>query len=178
MSPEPRSRARTGGAAAASEPEARADRRGVVLTGRGALLAMFGVFLLGLLASEWLGRDWLAGVTFLAGSVGAACYTRRSDLLAVAVSPPLLFCCALLLARALTSHGSLFAAVAGGSLLTLAEIAPWLFAGVVLSLIIGWARGLGRCISDLRKDLSLREPAAARGAGRPDSPVRRTGAPE
>ena len=88
----------------------------------------------------------------------------------MAVSPPLLFCCALLLARGLTATGSLLTAIAGGSLLTLAEIAPWLFAGVILSLIIGWARGLGRCISDLRKDLSLREPAA--------NPARRTGTPE
>jgi uncharacterized protein DUF6542 len=136
----------------------------VVLTGRGALLAMPVAFFLGLLASGWLGWGWLSGVVFVAGSAGAARYTRRSDLLAVAVSPPLLFMCALLVAKVLTTSGSL-GSVAGGILLMLAGIAPWLFAGTVATLVIAWLRGLRQCISDLRHDLSLRDPVSGADQG-------------
>jgi hypothetical protein len=136
----------------------------VVLTGRGALLAMPVAFFLGLLAAGWLGWGWLSGAVFVAGSAGAARYTRRSDLLAVAVSPPLLFMCALFVARVLTTSGSL-GAVAGGILLTLAGVAPWLFAGIVATLVIAWLRGLRQCISDLRRDLSLRDPPSGAGQG-------------
>ena len=136
----------------------------MVLTGRGALLAMPVAFFLGLLGAGWLGWGWLSGAVFVAGSASAARYTRRSGLLAVAVSPPLLFMCALFVARVLTTGGSL-GAVAGGILLTLAGVAPWLFAGMVATLVIAWLRGLRQSVSDLRHDLRLRDPPSGAGQG-------------
>ncbi|MBO0809791.1 MAG: hypothetical protein J2P32_15960 [Actinobacteria bacterium] len=141
----------------------------MVLTGRGALLAMPVAFFLGLLVSGWLGWGWLSGAVFVAGSAGAARYTRRSDLLAVAVSPPLLFMCALFVAKLWTSSGGI-GSFAGGILLTLAGAAPWLFAGMVATLVIAWLRGLRQCVSDLRRDLSLRDPASGAGQGRRATP--------
>lgn len=114
---------------------------------------MFVLFFLGLLISDGLSWMWLAGATFVAGSAGAARYANSRDLLAVAVSPPLLFVCALVLARAATASGHLLASVAEGTLLTLASVAPWLFAGVAANLVICLLRGLPACIGDLRRDL-------------------------
>jgi hypothetical protein len=55
-----------------------------------------------------------------------------------------------------------------GAALTLANVAPWLFIGVVLSLIIAWFRGLPRCVAELRRDLrpelAGRRPAGSAGS--------------
>jgi Domain of unknown function (DUF6542) len=127
--------------------------RAVQLTGRGAVLGMLAVFSLGLLGAGWLGWPVLAGAAFLAGGLAAAWYTRPTDLLTVAVTPPLLFCVALVGVKAVTATGNLTIAVAGGTLITLAGVAPWLFAGTGLSLVIACFRGLPRCVSELRRDL-------------------------
>jgi hypothetical protein len=139
-------------------------RSAVRLTSRGAVLAMAMLFFLGTLAAAGLGWSWLAGAAFVAGSGAAARYTNPRDLLAVTVSPPLLFLCALILARALTANGHLLVSVAEGTLLTLAGVAPWLFAGVALNLAIALARGLPECVRQLRRD--LRGIAAGRRDGR------------
>ncbi len=126
---------------------------GTALTGRGAIAGMTAVFFLGLIMASWLHWGPLAGGSFLIGSVGAAWYTRQRDLLTVAVSPPLLFFSALIVVKALTASGSAVISTAEGTVLTLANVAPWLFAGVVLNLIVACVRGLPRCVSDLRRDL-------------------------
>ena len=145
-----RAAGRAAGLGRAGRPGA---RPGIRLTCRGALLAMAVLFFLGTLAAAGLGWDWLAGLAFVAGSAAAARYANRRDLLAVAVSPPLLFLCALVLARLLTASGHLAAAVMGGTLLTLAAVAPWLFAGVAVNLAIALLRGLPACVRELRRDL-------------------------
>lgn len=127
--------------------------QGILLTGPGALIAMLVLFFLGLLISDKLGWMWLAGLTFVLGSMAAARYTNSRDLLAVAVSPPLLFVCALAAARIVTASGHLLVSVAAGSLLTLASVAPWLFAGTAANLLIGLFRGLPARIGELRRDL-------------------------
>ncbi len=138
----------------ASTPAGRPGiRPGVRLTSRGALLAMAALFFLGTLAAAGLGWNWLAGLAFVAGSAAAARYTNRRDLLAVTVSPPLLFLCALAAARLVTASGHLAVSVAAGTLLTLAGVAPWLFAGVAVNLVIAMVRGLPGCVRDLRRDL-------------------------
>jgi hypothetical protein len=40
-----------------------------------------------------------------------------------------------------------------GSVVTLAGAAPWLAVGMIVTVIIAWARGLPRCIRDLRREL-------------------------
>ena len=142
-----------------------ADRGRIALTGRGAIAGMLLLFLLSLLVASWLEWGILAGASFVIGSVAAAWYTRPRDLLAVAVSPPLLFFCALICIKALTAQGTVIISTVEGTALTLANVAPWLFAGVILYLIVAWARGLPRCITELRHGL------------RPDLPRPRTASP-
>ena len=89
------------------------------------------LFLISLLVANWLKWGVLAGASFVIGSVAAAWYTRPRDLLAVAVSPPLLFC-ALVCVKALTAQGAVIISAVEGTALTLANVAPWLFAGVIL----------------------------------------------
>jgi hypothetical protein len=123
------------------------------LTERGAVLAMAGCFLIGLLAAAWLGWGVLAGLAFVAGCVLAAWYASPPSLLTVVVSPPLLFLGAVVLVNAMTGSGGLFLSVVLGSVVTLAGAAPWLAVGMILTVIIAMTRGLPRCIRDLRREL-------------------------
>jgi hypothetical protein len=123
------------------------------LTGRGALLTMTGIFLIGLLTATWLGWSVLAGLAFVAGCVLAARYAATAALLTVVVSPPLLFLVVVILVSAMTVPGGLFLSVVVGSVATLASVAPWLAVGMVLTVVITWIRGLPRCIQDLRREL-------------------------
>jgi len=131
----------------------------VLLTGRGAVMVMLAVFALGLLVASWLGWPVLAGASFVIGSVAAVFYVRPGDLLMVTVVPPLLFGITLVAVKAATATGSMALSIAEGAAITLAEVAPWLFAGMALTLVIAWARGLRGCVRELRQDL--------RAAGRP-----------
>jgi hypothetical protein len=162
----------------ARPPRAAGERGTIALTGRGAVAGMLVLFFFILLVASWLQWGFLAGAGFLIGSVGAAWYTKRRDLLTVAVSPPLLFFGALLCVKALTAKGSTIISTVEGTALTLANVAPWLFAGVILSLIVAWGRGLPQCVADLRRDLRPDLPgprpgsaraAASRGGYRPGS---------
>ena len=146
-------------------------RRGPLLTGRGAIAGMLVVFFIGVLAASWLHWSLLAAGSFVAGSAAAAWYTKRRDLLTVAVSPPLLFFVVVICVKALTAAGNTLLSTVEGTALTLANMAPWLFIGVVLSLAIAWFRGLPHCVAalrrDLRPDLARRRPG---GTGAPGSP--------
>jgi len=137
-------------------------------------MVMLAVFALGLLVASWMGWPVLAGASFVIGSVAAVLYVRPGDLLMVTIAPPLLFGIALVAVKAVTATGSLALSIAEGTAITMAEVAPWLFAGVALTLIIAWARGLRGCVRELRQDLrAVGRPAAVRlaadrlPAGRP-----------
>jgi hypothetical protein len=143
--------------------EAQRDTSQTRLTGRGAVMVMLAVFALGLLVASWLGWPVLAGASFVIGSVAAVLYVRPGDLLMVTIAPPLLFGIALVVVKAATATGSVALSVAEGIAITMAEVAPWLFAGVVLTLVIAWARGLRGCVRELRQDLrAVGHPAAGR----------------
>jgi hypothetical protein len=148
--PDPRELARRGGRGGGAPV---AQRSGARLTSRGALLGMFVLSFLGILVSTWLDWSPVAGASFVLGCVAAAWWTKPRDLLSVVISPPILFFCALLAAKALTSTGNTLISVAEGTVLTLADVAPWLIAGMAACLIIAWFRGLSRCLRDLRGDL-------------------------
>jgi hypothetical protein len=136
---------------------------------------MTAVFGLGVAVQGLAGSAVLAGLAYALGSAAAARYTRRADLITVAVAPPLVFFCLLLLGAAVSATGNTVLSVAGGSALSLARTAPWLFAGTAVSLIIGWFRGLPGCLAQLRSDLrppgmtgsqtSAAPTAGARGPG-------------
>ena len=134
------------------------------LTGRGAVLTMAGIFLVGLLAANLFGWPMLAGLAFVAGCVLAARYTASADLLTVVISPPLLFVGLMVLVSAVTGPGSLVLSVVVGSVATLTGAALWLAVGMAVTIVIAWARGLPRCIRDLRRELA--RGRASRRAGR------------
>jgi len=127
------------------------------MTARGAVVAMFSVFFTGTLTADWLRIGALTGLSIVAGCALAACYTRRAGLLTVAVTPPLIFMTALGSAEVLTSQADTarhtLTSAAEGTILTLAAVAPWLFTGVLVGLIIAMFRGLPQCVRDLRTEL-------------------------
>ena len=125
----------------------------ILLTGRGAVMVMLAVFALGLFGASWTPWPVLAGAFFVIGSVAAIIYVRPGDLLMVTIAPPLLFGITLLGVKAATATGNVVLSIAEGTAITMAEIAPWLFAGMALTLVIAWARGLGGCVRELRQDL-------------------------
>ena len=154
----------------ATPPATRMTPPATRMTARGAVVAMFLLFLVGTLAAGWLHLEVLAGLSFVAGCAMAAYYSRRDALLTAVVTPPLVFMAALVIAELLTSHEDTvrhsLTAAAEGIILTLAAVAPWLFSGVVIGLVIALTRGLPQCVRDLsaelRGDLGLRGPSAQR----------------
>lgn len=152
---------------AASESETR-------LTARGAVVAMFWLFLIGQMAAGWLHLGVLTGLCFVVGCGMAARYTRRDGLLTAVASPAMIFLIALVITEVLTTHagsaGRAVASIAEGIFLTLAGVAPWLFAGVILGLAIAMIRGLPQCLHDLAAELRGGKPASppANGAAKPD----------
>jgi hypothetical protein len=157
-----------------SERPERAVGPAARLTGRGAVLTMAGLFLVGLLAAALVGWTMLAGLAFLVGCVLAARYTASADLLTVVVSPPLLFVGLMVLVSAATGPGSLLLSVVVGSVGTLIGAAPWLAAGLAVTVAIAWARGLRRCIRDLIHELGSGltpgQPRATRAAAATSGP--------
>jgi hypothetical protein len=140
------------------------------MTARGVVVVMFLLFLVGTLAAGWLHLEVLAGLSFVAGCVLASYYSRRDALLTAVITPPLVFMAALIIAELLTSHEDTvrhsLTSAGEGIVLTLAAVAPWLFSGVVIGLVIALMRGLPQCVRDLsaelRGDLGLRGPSAQR----------------
>ena len=127
------------------------------MTSRGAILAMFSLFFPGTLTAGWLHLATLTGLSFVAGCALTARYTRRDGLLTVVVTPPLVFIISLVATEVMTSHADsvrhTLTSAAEGTILTLAAVAPWLFAGVLIGLAIAMFRGLPQCILDLRDEL-------------------------
>jgi hypothetical protein len=128
------------------------------LASAGTLAALLVVFLAGCLLAAWLHQDLAAGLGFCIGTSVVACYGRREALLAVVVSGPVAFLIAEVVAQlatrpAGTHHGTLLP-VLEGTVLTLAGVAPWLFAGTAAGVVITMFRGLRRSVRELRADLS------------------------
>lgn len=118
---------------------------------------MFSLFFAGTLAAGWLHLELLAGLSFVAGCALAVWYSRRDALLAAVVTPPLIFMVALVTAELLTSRADTvrhsLTSAAEGIILTLAAVAPWLFSGVVIGLVLALLRGLPQAVRDLGAEL-------------------------
>jgi hypothetical protein len=124
------------------------------LTASGALLGMLLLCLVTCLVAAWRQLDVLAGLGYCAGCVLAPIYARRVAQLRIAVSAPVVFLLAEVVAQALTTSGSsghaTLLSVAEGTFLALAGCAPWLFAGTAVCIVIAMFRGLPQCVRDLR----------------------------
>ncbi|HEX6527184.1 MAG TPA: DUF6542 domain-containing protein, partial [Streptosporangiaceae bacterium] len=103
---------------------------GLRLTGRGGVVVVFGTCFAGLLIADLAHWAELADAVFFMASSLTAYYVRRGSLLPIAVSPPLLFFVAMALEKLAIASG-MHAAVEG-TLVMLADAAPWLFAGTAL----------------------------------------------
>lgn len=96
------------------------------------------------------------------GALGGACYAgacafaawtvRRGQLLPFVVTSPMLFGVAVTCAQAATSSKGILS-VAGGTLVMLGNMAPWLFAGTLLGVLIALARGLPASLRELGRSL-------------------------
>jgi hypothetical protein len=170
----PAAPAEAGGPARGSAPNRTAPGPATLLTARGAAVAMFWLFFVGTLAAGWLHLGVLTGLSFVAGCSLAARYTRRDGLLTVVATPAPIFLITLVITEALTTHAATprrtLESVAEGTVLTLAGVAPWLFGGVALGLVIAMTRGLRQCLRDLaaelRGDLPSPERTTRPGDGR------------
>jgi hypothetical protein len=111
----------------------------IKLTGRGAVVVLFGATFFGLLFAAWTGWSALGDAIFLMACGAVTRYTRPSGLRAVVVSPPLTFFAACVFAQVFTASGGF--AIAEGILVTLATSAPWLFIGTGLTIAIAFGRG-------------------------------------
>jgi hypothetical protein len=142
-----------GSTAVPSDLTARPARR-ARLPASVALLCMLVLCLVTCLLAAWRQLDVLAGLGFCAGCVLAPVYARRAAQLRVAVSAPVIFLLAEIAAQSLTAPGSSghgpAVLVLEGTVLALAGVAPWLFAGTALCFIIALFRGLPQCVRDLR----------------------------
>jgi hypothetical protein len=97
----------------------------------------------------------------------APAYATRQALLEVVAAPPVTFLLAVIIVQVFTAQGdSTHASVQSvleGTLLALAAVAPWLFVGTVLCVVIAFRRGLLQCVRELRAGLRGEEGAGAAG---------------
>ena len=84
-------------------------------------------------------------------------YARRDAQLHIVISAPFVFLLAEIATQALTAQGSSSRgsamSVVEGTFLTLADVAPWLFAGTAICVGVAMTRGLPQCVRDLRAGL-------------------------
>jgi hypothetical protein len=140
---------------AVQQPEVR-------LTARGAVLGLFALCFLSLLFAELTGWSAVGDLGFVGGCVAAGWYTKRGSLLAVTISPPLIYFAACLITEWLTSSETF--TLLEGIFVTLGTSAPWLFTGSAVTLAIGLWRGLPGEIMDFIDDLRVLWARLLRGA--------------
>ncbi|MFC7742635.1 DUF6542 domain-containing protein [Nocardiopsis composta] len=148
---------RTGRPARSAAPSTGAQVR---LTGRGGVLAIIAACVLAALTAEATGWTALNGYMFVTSCVVAALLVRPGDLLSLTVSPPLAYFTAAVLAESLLTLGSdgFARGLAIGLGTRLADVAPWLFLGTALVLLIAVFRGLPANFRDFSDQLNGRRP--------------------
>jgi hypothetical protein len=109
------------------------------LTGRGAIVVLFGFCFAILLIAAWTGWGTLAGAAFVCGCGAVTYYTRTSGLRALVACPPLLFLAGSVCAQLITAP-STFLGVER-IFVTLGTSAPWLFTGTALTIVVAVGRG-------------------------------------
>lgn len=132
-------------------PRTRQNGVAVRLTARGAASGLFACSFAAMLLVDWTGWTAFGDFVFIAGCGGAAYLTKRGSLLAVAVTPPMIYFLAVLTAALVTASGTF--TVLSGLFITLGTSAPWLFLGTGLAVGIATFRGLPDEVADFVADL-------------------------
>lgn len=127
-------------------------------------MVLFGCTLAGSVVNALFGLHVGQNVMFVVGCLLAALATRRSDLLPVAVSPPLVYFTVTLLSAILGGFGERsFVISATLSIATaLTSAVPWLFVGSLLVLAITTGRGLPANLRELRERVAVDNPFQSR----------------
>ncbi|GAA4914543.1 DUF6542 domain-containing protein [Streptomonospora salina] len=133
---------------------------GIRLTGRGGILLITAVSLAFALIGHLAGSPLVSGIAFTAACVVAALLVRPTDLLSLTVSPPLAYFVAALIAEIAVTLGEegFSRAVAIGMATRLADVAPSLFLGTALVLVIAVFRGLPSNIREFSDQVNGRRP--------------------
>ncbi|MCO5992662.1 DUF6542 domain-containing protein [Actinoallomurus rhizosphaericola] len=148
----------------------------MTLTGRGGTVVVFACTLLGAVAGGLFGIRSAQGVLFVAGCLLAVSATRRTDLLTLVVTPPLLFFLVSLLSAVTGSLGekSFLVSVAVTVAAKLTSSVPWLFLGAVLVVLIAVPRGLPANLRELRTRVAADNPFRGRASLRDRGRGRKT----
>jgi hypothetical protein len=140
---------------------------------------VFGLTLLGAIGGSVVGLHAAQGLLFVVGCVLAVLTTRRTDLLTLVVSPPLIFFLVSVLSALAGSLGerSFVISVLLTVVTTLTSSMPWLFLGAVLVVVIAVPRGLPANLRELSARVAADNPFRGRATlrGRKDEdedPVR------
>lgn len=128
------------------------------LTGRGGVLAIVVFSFVGTMIGQWGGVQAAPGVAFTLACLLAAFLVRPGDLLSLSVSPPIAHFLALVAAETIFAVGNegFARALVLGLASRLAEVAPWLFLGTALVLIVGVFRDLPENLRELGERLNGR----------------------
>ncbi|WP_203984758.1 DUF6542 domain-containing protein [Sphaerisporangium rufum] len=146
-------------------------RPGLRLTARGAAALILVVTI----AAEITGVAMIIGLVFCGACLGAVLLVQHRDLLALVVTPPVIFFAATLVSALTGALGapSLVQALGLGLVTGLSAGAPWLFGGSALVLAVAWFRGLPANVREIRAEVR-----ASRAAARPDAAAAPAGAPD
>ncbi|WP_017580602.1 DUF6542 domain-containing protein [Nocardiopsis valliformis] len=142
--------ARSAGAASWTPPR---------LTGRGGVLLIVVFSFAGTMLAHLTATPAAPGLAFTLACLITAAVVRPSDLLSLSVSPPIAYFVAVVAAESLLALGNEgFARVLILGLASrLAEVAPWLFLGTALVLVISVFRGLPGNLRNLGDELNGRK---------------------
>ncbi|GAA1085970.1 DUF6542 domain-containing protein [Nocardiopsis metallicus] len=129
------------------------------LTGRGGVLLIVVFSFAGTMLAHLTATPAAPGLAFTLACLLTAAVVRPSDLLSLSVSPPIAYFVAVVAAESLLALGNEgFARVLILGLASrLAEVAPWLFLGTALVLVISVFRGLPGNLRNLGDELNGRK---------------------
>jgi hypothetical protein len=138
----------------------------VTLTGRGGMVIVFACTLLGSGLGALFDMPSAQGFLFVVGCLVAVLTIRRTDLLALVVSPPLIYFVVSLLAAMAGSAGekSFTVSVLLTVVTTLTASTFWLFLGALLVILISVPRGLPVALRELSASVAADNPFRGRRA--------------
>ncbi|MEU3016563.1 MULTISPECIES: DUF6542 domain-containing protein [unclassified Nocardiopsis] len=141
-----------------SHPKATAAWRPPRLTGRGGVLLIVVFSFAGTMIAHLTSTPAAPGLAFTLACLVTAALVRPGDLLSLSVSPPIAYFVAVVAAESVLALGNEgFARVLILGLASrLAEVAPWLFLGTALVLVVAVFRGLPGNLRDLGDELNGR----------------------